>query len=294
MKILALHGMGTSGHIFKSQTGQSLSPHRRRGCVVCALTHQTSAGFRARLPDTIEFDFVDAPFPCAPAPGTDVIFDSSHYAWWLTPTPDAIRGAHQWLAEYVEQHGPYDAVMAFSQGCSLVGSFLLYHARETPDLPLPFKAAVFVCGGLPLGVLEDLGVAVPPRAHQISEATSKMLKQKAGALKTLAANLALIRPGVGLWDETAGLLHDPDKMPDQRDVFGLDFTAMPEDLRIKMPTVHIYGAKDPRWPASMQLAYFCDKRQMYDHGGGHAIPRSAKVSDKMAELVVQLCSETDK
>ncbi|KAK3380120.1 serine hydrolase FSH [Lasiosphaeria ovina] len=263
MRILGLHGHGTSAHIFKSQT----------------------AAFRAKLDKSYTFDFVDAPFDCAPAPGVKVLFDSGHYTWWPKATINSIKGAHKWLIDYAEEHGPYDAVICFSQGCSLVGSFLLYHYRETPNEELPFKAAMFVCGGVPLPVLEDLGLPVSQRAHDINDETVRLLKQKAGALTELAANLDRIRPGVGLWDDTAGLLHDPRVMPHESDVFGLDFTAMPADAHIKIPTVHVYGAKDPRWPASVQLAHFCDDRKMYDHGGGHDIPRSTEVSRQMAALL---------
>ncbi|KXX77136.1 Family of serine hydrolases 1 [Madurella mycetomatis] len=269
MRVLALHGQGTSAYIFKSQT----------------------VAFRTKLPKSITFDFVDAPFHCAPAPGIRVLFDSGNYTWWPKATTNAIRCAHQWLTDYIDEHGPYDAVMGFSQGCSLIGSFLLYHCRETPDEPLPFKAAIFVCGGLPLGVLEDLGLPVSQRAHEINDETVRLLKQKAGMLTELAESKERIKPGMGLWDDTAVLLHDPDEMPDESDVFGLDFTAMPEDAKIKIPTVHIYGAKDPRWPASVQLAHFCVNRKMYDHGGGHDIPRSTEVSRRIAELVTELSQE---
>ncbi|KAK4151345.1 family of serine hydrolases 1 [Chaetomidium leptoderma] len=269
IKVLGLHGMGTSAHILKSQT----------------------VALRAKLPAHFTFDFIDAPFHCAPAPGTDILFDSGHYAWWTHPTVNGIRGAHQVLDDYVEAHGPVDVVLGFSQGCSLIGSYLLYHARETPELPLPFKAAVFACGGMPLPVLEDLGVAVSPRAKAINDLTSKLMKKKAGVLVEMAAHLDRIQPGVGLWDDVAGLLHNPDEMPDEKDVFGLDFTAMPADLRIKIPTVHVYGAKDPRWPASLQLAYFCDNKKVYDHRGGHDIPRSTEVSRRIAEMVEALGKE---
>jgi pimeloyl-ACP methyl ester carboxylesterase len=225
-----------------------------------------------------------------------VLFESGHYTWWPKPTANAIQGAHQWLVDYIDQHGPFDAVMGFSQGCSLIGTFLLYHALETPDEPLPFKAAILICGGLPLNFLQDgLGLPVSQRAHEIHEQTVALLKEKAGRLTELAKERDKIKMGMSLWDDTAVLLHDPDCLPEEggSDVFGLDFKAMPPQARIKIPTVHVYGAKDPRWPASIQLAYFCDKdtRKMYDHGGGHDIPRSTEVSNRLAELVVQLSKE---
>lgn len=205
--------------------------------------------------------------------------------WWPRDTVQAIRAAHLWLEDYVAEHGPYDGVCCFSQGCLLIASYLLYHARETPDKPLPFGWAVFICGGLSFPVLEDLGVPVSQKAHDINDRSSKLMKAKAAALYDMATNPNQIQLGVGLWDNTADLLHNPDKMPDERDVFGLDFTTVPDELRIRIPTVHVYGAKDPRWPASIQLAYLCDNRKMYDHRGGHDVPRSSEVSIKIAGLI---------
>ncbi len=141
---------------------------------------------------------------------------------------------------------------------------------------------------MPIPALEDLGLPVPQKAHDINAQSVKLLHSKAGELAKWAANPDLIPPGQGLWDRTEDLLHDPKVMPDESDVFGLDFTQMPEDARIKIPTVHIYGAKDPRWPASVQLAHFCDNRKMYDHGGGHDIPRSSEVSNQIVAFVKQL------
>jgi hypothetical protein len=137
-------------------------------------------------------------------------------------------------------------------------------------------------------VLEDLGLDVSERAHKLNDQTVVVMKRKAASLAHMAANLDQIRHGVGLWDDTSDLIHDPAVMPEEKDVFGIDFTAVPEDMRIRIPTVHIYGAKDPRWPSSMQLAYFCQDRKMYDHGGGHDIPRSTEVSERIAGLFRQL------
>lgn len=210
-----------------------------------------------------------------------MLFGGPTYAWWVHNTPAAVRAAILWVEEYIEENGPYDAVCCFSQGCSLIGSYLLYHAQENPDAPLPFRSAVFICGGLPLPVLEDLGLPVPQRAHELNERTVVLMKSKSAKLY----NVDQLPKGQGLWDYIDDLEHDVEELPDERDCFGLDFTSFPPELRIKIPTAHIYGAKDPRWPAGIQLAYFCDDRRMYDHEGGHDIPRTTNVSLKIAELI---------
>ena len=299
MKILCLHGQGTSGAIFKSQTGEYKPPFHiwemsNTIFALCArhltIPIHNSAAFRAKLPPSYTFDFVDAPFPCAPAPGIDVLFASAGtYTWWPTPSVSLIRGSHRRLLDHLAEGGPYDALCCFSQGCSLALSFLLYHARESGSQePLPFRSVVFICGGVPFPVLEDLGVGVSERAREVSDATVRVMKEKAGRLAWAAGNLGEVRLGrtPGLWDDTSDLVHDPAVMPEEGgDVFGIDFGEVGEELRVGIPTVHIYGAKDPRWPSSMQLACFCRDRKMFDHGGGHDIPRSTEVSERIAELI---------
>lgn len=153
----------------------------------------------------------------------------------------------------------------------------------------PFRAAIFICGGVPLPALEYMALPVSTRAHEINQCTGALLNGTAGRLTELAANLKLIKRGLSLWDGSSDLLvHDPQHRPARSDVFGLDFTKFPASARIKIPTAHIYGSKDPRWPASIQLAEFCDDRIEYDHGGGHDIPRSTEVSLKIADMVRQV------
>ncbi|KAL2808093.1 serine hydrolase FSH [Aspergillus granulosus] len=279
-KILCLHGHGTSAAIFKAQT----------------------ASFRAKLDKRYIFDFVDAPLPSAPAAGIDAIYNSpTTYTWYRKPTRAALRAAHGWVIEYARINGPYDAVCCFSQGCSLAATMALYHALEEETSgtgqgiePLPFRAAIFICGGVPLAALQDLGLDVPPSAHEINQYTGALLNGTAASLKDFASNPELVKVrrrhrsagGGGLWDGNEGrLLHNASRRPERRDIFGLDFMSFPRWAQIRIPTVHIYGGKDPRWPAGIQLAEFCPERVEYDHGGGHDIPRSTEVSDTIASLI---------
>ncbi|KAI9810457.1 MAG: hypothetical protein M1827_006233 [Pycnora praestabilis] len=256
MRFLCLHGMGTSAAIFKSQT----------------------TAFRSKLDSSTTFDFVDGPCPSNPAPGIDLFYDPPYYKFWEGPSLEAIRGSHKWLLDLIENDGPYDGVLLFSQGCSLIASFLLYHRAEKGHLPPPFKVAVFICGGLPLGVVEDIGVHVSPEARDWDDRSKKGLAQQ-------ASSAAILERGVQRWTNTNNI--DPSAPIDPSNVFGLDLSHIPSKLLINIPTVHIYGSKDPRYPASIQLSLFCEpaKRKTFDHKGGHDIPRTTGVSDSIAELV---------
>ncbi|RFU32206.1 hypothetical protein B7463_g4121, partial [Scytalidium lignicola] len=273
MRILCLHGAGTSAKIFESQT----------------------SSFRSNLdPKRFQFDFVSGPYPASPAPSIDLFFDPPYYVFWREPDAPSVKAAIKWLYELLERRGPYDAVMGFSQGCFLTSALLLYHAHERPNEPLPFKGAMFICGGVSLPILSDMGYQVSEEAMKISEQTVKQLHATASSISDLVrAPRDPDAPKRGLWDDPNGRTHDSEAgfPSDRRNIFGLDFTAFPKDFSIKIPTVHIVGAKDPRYPAGVQLAHFCDEgvsgsnRKTYDHGSGHDIPRTTIVSASIASLM---------
>lgn len=242
-------------------------------------SYNRAASFRSKLDSSFSFDFVDAPYPANPAAGVELFYPPPYYSFYRGTGVSVVRAAHDWLRELLDREGPYDGVMLFSQGCSLISSFLMYHQAETPHLLLPFKVAIFICGGVPLAVIEDLGVQVSAKARELDARTSKQLQQRASAVETAA-------PGTDYWIEVDERLFDPSAPIEPSDVFGLDFTKINKPL-ISIPTVHIYGSKDPRFPASVQLAHFCESsmKRTYDHGGGHDVPRTKEVSENIAELV---------
>ncbi|KAL9012091.1 MAG: hypothetical protein Q9173_003120 [Seirophora scorigena] len=258
MRFLCLHGKGTSAAIFKSQT----------------------ISFRDRLSGDFSFDFVDGFLPSDPAAGVNLFYPPPYYSFWNDLAIESVRKSHKWLRDLITRNGPYDGVLCFSQGCSLIASFCLYHQAETPRQPLPFKVAIFICGGVPLQVLEDLGLDVSKEAWEVNDKGAKALAEQASAEAILTA-------GLDRWTSTEGLNASRDAALDPANVFGLDFTKMPKHLRIEVPSVHIYGNKDPRCTASLQLAQFSnpESRKTYDHGGGHDVPRSTIVSESIAQLV---------
>ncbi|KAL8990522.1 MAG: hypothetical protein Q9177_000853 [Variospora cf. flavescens] len=236
--------------------------------------------FRDKLSDDYSFDFVDGFLPSDPAAGVDLFYPPPYYSFWNDLTVESVRKSLKWLRDLLARNGPYDGVMCFSQGCSLIASFCLYHQAETPLQPLPFNAAIFICGGVPFQVLDDLGVDITKEAWEINQKSAKALAEQ-------ASTDAILKAGLYRWTSTEGLNTNGDAALDPANVFGLDFTKMPKHLQIKVPTVHIYGNKDPRSTASLQLAQFSDPTlsKMYDHGGGHDVPRKTNVSEDIARLV---------
>jgi pimeloyl-ACP methyl ester carboxylesterase len=228
---------------------------------------------------------VDGLFPSEPAADVAHVYPPPYYSFWKGNSVASIRESHRWLHQKLNEDGPYDGVMLFSQGCGLISSYLLYHQAMNgmgTTSPPSFKVAIFICGGVALSVLQDLGVEVGREAHDWDRRTSLQLQKKNTASEVLGW-------GPDRWTHRAeDCIFDPDQPVDLRNVFGLNVLDIPAHLRIRIPTVHIYGSRDPRYPASLQLAHLCDGaiRRSFDHGGGHDVPRSKDASEAIARLLI--------
>lgn len=168
----------------------------------------------------------------------------------------------------------------FSQGCALVSSYMLYQQWYEPDSPPPFRFAMFICGGIPITALKDLGVQVSQEVEELDRQTKSQLLEKTTAEVT--------RDRWQLTDYASVVRR---AQFDSDDCFGLNLNRIPAELKIRIPTAHVFGEKDPRLPASIQLAGLCDPyiRKVYNHGGGHEIPRAKDVSEELAQLL-QWCA----
>lgn len=254
------------------------------------------------LPNTpIEFDFVDGKFPSSPAPGIDGFFEGPYYAHYTTFAAQDLADAHDWLSQLIKDRGPYDGVIGFSQGCALTATFLLslqskiaeQDAGKPGAVEIPFKFAILICGGVPLTFLEDQG-------YEVSDIAKENDKRTGLALASQASFSALLEHGRDRWKGDAGA--DPsladlsslplDEVVSADNIGGLDFRQIPSERLIQIPTVHICGTKDPRKLSGIQLARLCraDRRQVWDHGGGHDIPWTSAVSDKIARLIAWVIS----
>ncbi|RHZ52968.1 hypothetical protein CDV55_101197 [Aspergillus turcosus] len=255
MKVLCLHGKGTSGAIFKSQT----------------------ASFRSHLKDLpIDFDFIDGPYPSTAAPGIDLFYPAPYYSFWEDDSLDAIQKTCSWLKGLIAERGPYDAVMMFSQGCAVGAAVLLLHHAREPAQPPPFKAAIFICGGGPLKVLESVGFEVPDKVKERDRAGREALAAQADSASILAR-------GSARWTGEAALAGSGKADVDEEVWMG----EIRGPFRLGIPTVHVYGNRDPRYVAGVQLSGICEPgmRRVFDHGGGHEIPRTERVSRTIADLV---------
>lgn len=64
---------------------------------------------------------------------------------------------------------------------------------------------------------------------------------------------------------------------------------------IQIPTAHIVGSKDEHFHASIGLSKLCDSqtREVFNHEGGHEVPRGAKVTRGMAMCINSVIEKAD-
>lgn len=82
--------------------------------------------FRNLLPEHFEYDFFDAEHEIAAAEGCGEIFPGPYTCWYPVPTNANVKSAHQVVEELIQEEGPYDVVMGFSQVRSRLDIWLSY------------------------------------------------------------------------------------------------------------------------------------------------------------------------
>ncbi|KAF1988943.1 hypothetical protein K402DRAFT_327594 [Aulographum hederae CBS 113979] len=149
-KILCLHGAGTSAAIMKSQFSS----------IASELERSLSA----------TLFYVDASLNSPPHKAVDGIYDGPFKTWftWSGEDPPldedigSILDSFDQIYDIIEENGPFDGVIGFSQGATIAAAMLLHHHRQHPlDPPYAlFKYSVLVSAAAivdvdPIPILRD-------------------------------------------------------------------------------------------------------------------------------------------
>ena len=70
------------------------------------------------LPSHWEWEFIDADIECDAAPGIDGIYPGPYLSYFRMPSIDKIQEIHEWVYEVIEEDGPFDGVLGFSEASS--------------------------------------------------------------------------------------------------------------------------------------------------------------------------------
>lgn len=189
----------------------------------------------------------------------------------------------------------------------IISSLLLRYAHETPHLPQPFRAAIFMNSAMPWSATESLGYNVTPLLiqHQYVPTTLAAAEQ-AIALehKKNPTEEAMLRDESNTNWEDGGLVppmmrlaykNIHEQYVDKRfDRTYNDYRArriFPEvdKVRIPIPTAHVLGELDPQRELGETMREMCDKRCMlvYKHAFGHEIPARSRVDLRKIAGVIE-------
>ncbi|KAK4106757.1 hypothetical protein N658DRAFT_415690 [Parathielavia hyrcaniae] len=239
MRFLCLHGRGTNSNILEAQLAPLIS----------------------RLSAQHEFDFVDGELDCRAAPGMSKLYPPPYLCWYERGHPQEIQAAQDYLRSIIDQDGPYDGVIAFSEGAALATSLLL--SDEAAGEPR-FTLAIFFNSVVPL---------VPSGSEHLG-----------GSLREIVyghqdSYLDLLLP-----EEQKGSATEPEKKAALSQA--LCFSPKLSN-RISIPTVHVIGRRDAFAESSRVVVDLCarDMAQEVFHQGGHELPRDGSVLDECAEMI---------
>ncbi|KAI1253865.1 hypothetical protein MGN70_004260 [Eutypa lata] len=134
MRFLCLHGLGSNSKVFETQT----------------------AALRYELGDHHVYEFVEGTLPAEMDPDLREVFSpvDEFFAYADFKDIPSCVAALDNLKSYLEAEGPFDAVLAFSQGASLVVSYIAQTMKRNPvaeNLSPTFKCAILFA---PVAALE--------------------------------------------------------------------------------------------------------------------------------------------
>ncbi|KAI0970357.1 serine hydrolase FSH [Xylaria arbuscula] len=244
IRILCLHGQGTSASIFRKQT-----EHMRK-----------------MLPADYQFYFFDGRHKCEADQEVLDFFLPPYWAWYSTPTTHSVLGAHGQVLSIIREHGEFDAVIGFSQGAAVAASLLL-HQELLGEEPV-FKAAIFIGSPLPFSHRLDVGI-------DCSTGTSYGIgdepRNAYGRPTTIPPHLLTDPTKLDTPMQSQGS-EDTCSEAAQYQMFHADV----DGVRIQVPTGHIYGSEDKWFFHSQELVRLCraDVSTVFQHMGGHEVPRA--------------------
>ncbi|KAJ5180540.1 DUF341 domain protein [Penicillium capsulatum] len=146
MRFLCLHGIGTNSHVFETQfatISYEMDRHHSFDFVEGTEIEPIAPDVR----------FVPALTPC-PHPLEIKPYYSSRdtYYSYARPTAESHARALAQLQRYVDEEGPFDGAIGFSQGAALVSTYLIQHRQTRPGESLPFRCAIFFSASRPFDV----------------------------------------------------------------------------------------------------------------------------------------------
>lgn len=224
-----------------------------------------------------EYEYVDGEYHCQGAAGIDLLYPAPYLCYYDRHDTPSVRAAIDLLKDIIEEDGPYDGVIGFSQGAALVSSLMLCQLLEEPGKPLPFKVAIFLSAGLPLSPSTEIGKDFTLEAQTLERAARLLFSSGLGSDHGSDSDTETSTPG-------------SESPPNVPTLFSKIYSFDPDYFNkatISIPTVHIMGTNDPWVGYSKALIRLCNKdlAKVHFHTGTHEVPRNKASIKDCARLI---------
>jgi hypothetical protein len=204
--------------------------------------------------------------------------------------PTENRAALDLIQHTFETQGPFDGVLGFSQGASMVAAYLLEQASLYPDKPLPAKFGIFASPppilatgkGYIESVYGSLSETNLQRLQSASLDEVLHLPEPARASATLLVEtLTIMKP---VHSRSLSYFFD-------RPACEIPCVLLPHvcAVRLGIPTLHVLARDDPApLQRSSELCRgFCDpaRRRVFRHNAVHGLPREPGEVKRFVEFI---------
>ncbi|KAI3391680.1 hypothetical protein diail_6959 [Diaporthe ilicicola] len=257
MKILCLHGVGSSGDILEQQM----------------------ANLRRELDPSFELVFVDGPFECERGPGVPEYRTGPFYSHTDGYSPEHMAQAVGYLEDILEYDGPFDGIFGFSQGAALTLSY--FYQQQAAGNPLRAKFACLFSTAMPCS--SDVGLG-----HTIISKLRALEYDITDRARCSGEDLTIAEQEfVELLQQTVveAAMHDPLFPWTDMDVYRYgENEAIPRVMfpsllaqKIQIPTIHVWGQNDFKYMIKMAevARSICEESMVKTvlHTGLHDVPK---------------------
>jgi pimeloyl-ACP methyl ester carboxylesterase len=198
----------------------------------------------------------------------------------VIPSESELTAARELVLEVLNEEGPFDGLIGFSQGAALAASLILQHSDQAHPL---VDCAVFICGTLPWMLPSEL---VPLHQKHNASCQIDIVLDSGNRMK----RLLVLNEGLFSVDSVKNKLsngHLNGSHAQQNQACLLHPANSP--LHFPIPTAHIYGGRKDRYfelsKALIELGSEAHGVKVFNHEAGHIIPRGEFDTDKMVETV---------
>lgn len=191
------------------------------------------------------------------------IYPPPYLSFYTAPYLEDLEDAKDYIRETIDDQGPFDGIIGFSQGCALAASMML----EDSPMSEIFRFGVFFCASLPFNK-DDLGGK--ERWDLARKSQNDPMGEFAGELEL---SYCPTYPE-GLEAVIHGRFH-PARTP---------------ETFFSVPVLHVIGKQDPFAKQSRLLSEMSEQNgsMVFEHGTGHEMPRNVGEKARIVEMISEL------